>query len=112
MALDRAQQAADTLEQALRELEHSVGLPLLVGPVAEDPRLLEHGVRLGIEPALLGEIERQAATRRPWSGVPQPGGLEIVARNELPRLEARLFGHFVLHRDGQLLEAGPRKVDR
>jgi DNA-binding SARP family transcriptional activator len=38
--------------------------------------------------------------------------LEVVARNDLPRVEARLFGAFTLHREGQLVDAGGRKADR
>jgi LuxR family transcriptional regulator, maltose regulon positive regulatory protein len=112
LVLGRAQQATEMLEKAIRESEASAGLAPLVGPVAEDPRLLQHGLQVGIEPVVLAEIERRAATRRPWSGVPQPGALEVVARNDLPRMEARLFGTFVLHREGALVDTGSRKVDR
>lgn len=112
LALGQAQRATEMLEQALRESDMPPGLGPLVAPVAEDSRLLEHGLRVGIEPATLVDVERQAATRRPWSGVPQQPMLAVVARNDLPRLEVRLFGPFVLHRDGELVEGGPRKADR
>ena len=112
LVLGRGQQATDMLERALREAEASGTVEPLVSPVAEDPRLLQQGLLAGLEPAVLGQIERNASTRRPWSGVPERNALEVVARNDLPRLEVRLFGSFVLHRDGQLLEAGARKVDR
>jgi DNA-binding SARP family transcriptional activator len=38
--------------------------------------------------------------------------MNLVAQSELPRLEAQLFGSFVLHRDGQHVQKVTRKVDR
>jgi LuxR family maltose regulon positive regulatory protein len=112
LTLGRAQEATDLLERAIRDAELAAGLAPLVAAVAEDSRLLQHGLRVGMDAKLLGDIERQAATRRPWSGVPQTQMLEVVARNDLPRLEVRLFGAFVLCRDGEFIESGTRKVDR
>jgi LuxR family transcriptional regulator, maltose regulon positive regulatory protein len=112
LALGRAERATEILEQALRLSEAAPGVAPLVAPVAEDPSLLKHGLRVGLEPSVLAEIERQAATRRPWSGVPERAPIAVVARNDLPRLEARLFGNFILHRDGELVEPEARKVDR
>jgi DNA-binding SARP family transcriptional activator len=65
-----------------------------------------------MSPVLLAEVDRLAATRRPWTGVPQTQPVVIVAENQLPRLEVRLFGAFVVHRDGQLIRKASRKVDR
>ena len=33
-------------------------------------------------------------------------------RNDLPRLDVQLFGSFVFHRNGELVESRSRKVDR
>jgi tetratricopeptide (TPR) repeat protein len=112
LQLGRAQPAGSHLEDAIRVAERA-GLPyLLVGPAAEDPRLLRHGKEMGISPATLGEVERLAATRQPWTGVPQQTQLKVVAENELPRLEAQLFGTFVLHLNGRLMGTAVRKVGR
>jgi DNA-binding SARP family transcriptional activator len=112
LQLGRAQPATGQLEEAILVAEQA-GLPyLLVGPAAEDPRLLRHGRAMGISPAALGEVERQAMMRQPWTGVPQPSQVKLVVANDLPRLEAQLFGTFNLHRDGLLIGAGARKVGR
>jgi DNA-binding SARP family transcriptional activator len=59
----------------------------------------------------LAEVERLSATRRPWTGV-HATPVTVLVANELPRIEAQLFGSFVLHRDGHLVTRGSRKVDR
>jgi DNA-binding SARP family transcriptional activator len=64
-----------------------------------------------LNPVFLAEVERLSATRRPWTGV-APAPVAVLVLNELPRIEAQLFGSFVLHRDGQLVTKGSRKVDR
>jgi ATP/maltotriose-dependent transcriptional regulator MalT/DNA-binding SARP family transcriptional activator len=106
-----AQQATLYLGQAIDCLAQYKLPALLAGPAAEDGRLLQHGRQVGLNPALLADVERLAATRRPWTGVVSPPAM-VVAQNELPRLEAQLFGSFVLHRDGELITNASRKVDR
>jgi len=110
--LHSAQQALGYLEQAVAIAEQANLSALLAGPAAEDPRLLAEGRKLGVSPILLAEIERMSATRRPWTGIRSPAPLSLVAQRELPRLEAQLFGSFVLHRDGQHVQTVTRKVDR
>lgn len=112
LSLNRAHQANHCLEQAV-ELIRKTNLPaLLAGPTAEAPALLQSGRKLGVDPVILGEVERLAATRRPWTGIRLEGRLDVVAENELPRLEVQLFGSFVLHRNGTLVEKSSRKIDR
>jgi DNA-binding SARP family transcriptional activator len=110
--LGRAQRASSYLEQAIAVAEEVTLPALLAGPAAEDPRLLQHGRQVGLNPVMLAEVERLSATRRPWTGVAAVAPISIVAENELPRLEVQLFGSFVLHRDGQLVANVTRKVDR
>ncbi len=110
--LGRAQRASSYLEQAIAVAEEANLPALLAGPAAEDPRLLQHGRQIGLNPIVLAEVERLSATRRPWTGVEPIAALSVVAENELPRLEVQLFGSFVLHRDGQLVANVTRKVDR
>jgi DNA-binding SARP family transcriptional activator len=96
------------------ELARSAGgAAVLARPAAEDPALLQFGLRAGLDPTLLAEADRIAATRRPWTGVEPPATLELVASNDLPRVEVRLFGAYALHCDGELATAGARgRVDR
>ena len=110
--LQRAQQALGYLEQAVAIAEQANLPALLAGPAAEDPRLLQSGRELGLSPILLAAVDRLSATRRPWTGIPSPGPISIVSHTALPRLEAQLFGSFVLHRDGEHIHKGTRKVDR
>ena len=110
--LNHAQQALGILEQAVAIAEQANLPALLAGPAAEDPRLLQSGRKLGVSPILLAEVDRMSATRRPWTGIPAPAPISLVAESELPRLEAQLFGSFVLHRDGQHVQKVTRKVDR
>ncbi len=112
LMLGRAREAEEALRSALACGETTGATDMLAGPVAEDDRLLRHGLAAGVDPFTLGRIERLAAARRPWTGVPRPAQLAVVARNDLPRLEVRLFGGFTLYRDGQVLDAGDRRVDR
>jgi ATP/maltotriose-dependent transcriptional regulator MalT/DNA-binding SARP family transcriptional activator len=114
LTLGRGARAEEALKEALTLTEDAGGATALAGPAAEDPRLLRYGLELGLDPPTLGEAERRAAMRQPWAGIAMqpPVPVKVVARNDLPRLEARLFGSFVLHRDGQLVEAGPRRSDR
>jgi DNA-binding SARP family transcriptional activator len=110
--LHRAQQALGYLEQAVAIAEEANLPALLAAPAAEDPQLLLAGRELGLSPVLLAEVERMSSTRRPWTGIPSPVPIALVVENELPRLEAQLFGSFVLHRDGQHVQKAARKVDR
>ena len=110
--LHHAQQALGYLEQAVAIAEQTNLPALLAGPAAEDPHLLVAGRKLGLSPILLAEVDRLSATRRPWTGIPSPAPITLVAESELPRLEAQLFGSFVLHRDGQHVHKVTRKVDR
>jgi len=110
--LTRTQQAVAYLEQAVAITEQADLPALLAGPAAEDPRLLQAGRKLGVSPILLAEVDRMSATRRPWTGIPAPAPITVVVQNELPRLEAQLFGSFVLHLDGEHLQKVTRKVDR
>jgi DNA-binding SARP family transcriptional activator len=100
------------LERAVALAEQANVPALLAGPAAQDARLLQAGRQLGLSPVFLAEVERMAATRRPWTGVRAAAPVSIVVQNQLPRLEVQLFGSFVLHRDGQLVSKGSRKVDR
>jgi DNA-binding SARP family transcriptional activator len=112
LALRRPQQGCTYLEQAAALCEQA-GLPVLLArPAAEDPRLLRHAREAGINPAVLGAVERLADMRTPWTGVRKAPRVEIVAHHDLPRIEVQLFGAFVVHRDGQLLQKATRKVDR
>jgi LuxR family maltose regulon positive regulatory protein len=109
--LGRAQQATQYLEEAVT-VTREANLPALIaGAAAEDSRLLQHGRQMGIDPVLLADIERLAATRRPWTGV-TAAPLSTLIVNELPRVEAQLFGSFVLHHDGHLVAKASRKLDR
>jgi LuxR family transcriptional regulator, maltose regulon positive regulatory protein len=112
LTLKRAQQASACLEQAVAVAEQARLPALLAGPAAEDPRLLQAGRQLGLSPVFLAEVERLAATRRPWTGVGRPAPISVIVDNQLPRLEVQLFGSFVIHRDGQLITKPSRKVDR
>ncbi len=111
LQLKRPQPALRCLEQALEQIEQADRPSLLAGPAAEDPRLLQHGVSVGLRPVVLGNVERLAAIRRPWTGVRQSASLRVVADNVLPRLDVQLFGSFVFHRDGELIESRGRKKD-
>jgi ATP/maltotriose-dependent transcriptional regulator MalT/DNA-binding SARP family transcriptional activator len=109
--LGRAQQATACLERAIAVAEEVDTPALLAGVAAEDGRLLRHGRQIGLKPALLAEVERLAAIRRPWTGVGATP-VTMLVQNDLPRLEVQLFSSFVLHRDGQLVSRASRKVDR
>ena len=111
LVLGRAQQAVLCLEQAIATAQEISCPALLAGSAAEDPRLLQHGRQMGVSSAFLGEVERQSATRIPWTGVSAPP-VSILVHNDLPRLEVQLFGSFALHRNGQLIANASRKVDR
>ena len=111
LTLGRAQQATSYFEEAAAIAQQASLPALIAGPAAEDPRLLQHGREIGLNPVFLAEVERLSATRRPWTGV-SPAPVTVLVANELPRIEAQLFGSFVLHRDGQLATKGSRKVDR
>jgi LuxR family maltose regulon positive regulatory protein len=106
-----AQQATAFLERAIGVVEDNEMPTSLAGPAAEDDMLLQHGRAVGLNPVLLAEIERWSATRRPWTGV-AAAPAAVVVHNDLPRIEVQLFGSFLLHRDGQLVTNGARKVDR
>jgi DNA-binding SARP family transcriptional activator len=97
------------MREALQVAESSVGLAILAGAAAEDTRLVQYGLRIGMAPSSLAVVERLAVRRRPWTGVPKTFSLELVAENQPSRLEARLFGAFVLHRDGQLIDLGVKR---
>jgi DNA-binding SARP family transcriptional activator len=110
--MNHAQRALGYLEQAVAIAEQADLPALLAGPAAEDSRLLQSGRHLGVSPSLLAEVDRMSATRRPWTGIPAAAPVTAVVQNELPRLEAQLFGSFVLHRDGKHVQTITRKVDR
>jgi LuxR family transcriptional regulator, maltose regulon positive regulatory protein len=110
--LERPQQARRCLEEALDLVEQTSRPAMLAVPAAEDGRLLQYGFELGAKPGLLGSIESLASTRRPWSGVNSAEQIRVVASNDLPRLDVQLFGSFVFHRNGELVESRSRKVDR
>ncbi len=111
LALKRPQAALRCLEQVLELIEQSERPAMLAGPAAEDGRLLQHGLEIGLRPVVLGEVEKLAAVRRPWTGVKQQTQLRVVATNTLPRLEVQLFGSFVFHRNGELVDNRGRKKD-
>jgi len=111
LTLGRAQQASSYLEQAVAIAQELNQPAVLAGPAAEDPRLLQHGREMALVPIVLAEVERQSATRRPWTGV-SGSPVSVLVQNHLPRLEVQLFGSFALHRDGQLITKASRKVDR
>jgi ATP/maltotriose-dependent transcriptional regulator MalT/DNA-binding SARP family transcriptional activator len=111
LSLGWAQKASSYLEQAIELLEECRLPALLAGPAAEDGRLLQHGRQVGLKPVVLAEIERLASTRRPWTGV-GPQAPVVIVHNDLPRIEAQLFGSFVLYRDGELITNAARKIDR
>ncbi|MGI9148277.1 MAG: hypothetical protein ACR2IK_17275 [Chloroflexota bacterium] len=110
--LNRAQKGLRYLEQAVAIADQASLPALLAGPAAEDPRLVQAGRKVGLSPILLADVERMSATRRPWTGIPPRAAISVVAQSELPRLEAQLFGSFVLHREGQHVQKVTRKVDR
>jgi LuxR family maltose regulon positive regulatory protein len=110
--LERPRQARRCLEEALEIVEQNNRPAMLAVPAAEDPRMLQQGLDIGLNPVLLGKIERLTSTRSPWIGVKQPVNVRVVAVNDLPRLDVQLFGSFVLHRNGELIESRSRKVDR
>lgn len=109
LKLKRPQPALRCLEQALELIEQTDRPVLLAGPAAENQELLEHGKKVGLRPELLGEVERLSATRRPWTGVKQTAPLRVVHATDLPRLDVQLFGSFMFHRDGELVESGGKK---
>jgi LuxR family transcriptional regulator, maltose regulon positive regulatory protein len=108
LAMGRASLAENALREVAELARQTGGAAALARPAAEDGALLRHGLQLGVEPLLLGDADRIASRRRPWTGVREPAALELVAVNDLPRVEVRLFGAFALHCDGQLATAGPR----
>src|SRR5262249_34425035 len=112
LSIGRMQRANSCLEQAVLLAEQANLPALLAGPAAEDSRLLQSGRKLGLKTALLAEVDRMSATRRPWDGVRASEPLAVVVQNELPRVEVQLFGSFMLHLDGQLVDNVSRKVDR
>lgn len=112
LALGRPQQAGALLERAIGLAQDSKLPAILAQPAAEDARLLQYGRQIGLHPTVLGEVERMAATRRPWTGIQAVKPVSVVVDNELPRLEAKLFGPFMLHRNGQLARKSSRKMDR
>jgi DNA-binding SARP family transcriptional activator len=109
LALGEAHQAESGLLEALRVAESSVGLSILAGVAAEDGRLVRYGLQIGVAPANLALVERLAARRRPWTRKPKNSAERVPDRAELPRWEARLFGSFILHRDGQLVDLGVKR---
>jgi LuxR family maltose regulon positive regulatory protein len=112
LAFGRAHEAGSSLEQSIALVDQNGYPTYLASPAAEDGNLLKYGRDLGLNPVLLAEVERLAGPRRPWTGVESRSPINVVARNELPRIEVQLFGSFVLHRDGQLVSSVSGKVDR
>ena len=113
LSLHRGTQAVDYLEQAVNTVQQANIPAALARPVAEDPRLLQEGRKVGINPVVLGEIERLAQRRATWTENTRTAEPLLVAvKNDLPRVEVRLFGSFVLYRNGELVQQPSRKVDR
>jgi len=110
--LERPQQARRCLEEALEIVERTNRPAMLAVPAAENARLLQYGLDVGLNPVLLGSVERLTATRGPWIGVKTADRVRVVSTNKLPRLDVQLFGSFVFHRNGVLIESRARKVDR
>jgi LuxR family maltose regulon positive regulatory protein len=113
LAMGRPALAERLLGEVIELARSAGGAGVLARPAAEDPALLQYGLRLGLDPAFLAEAERIAATHQPWTGVEPPSKLELVASNDMPRVEVRMFGSFALHCDGELATSGARgRVDR
>lgn len=109
LTLKQTQTALACLDQAVT-IAMQAGLPaMLAGPAAEDPCLLDSGKSHGREVAFLGDVDKLAATRRPWSGATAPSRPVVVVRNDLPRVEVKLFGSFELHVEGELVSKALRK---
>ncbi|MBV8714914.1 MAG: hypothetical protein JO020_34370 [Chloroflexi bacterium] len=109
LMLREAHQAEVALREALRIADSSVGFSIIASAASEDDRLMRFGLQTGVAPADLALVERLAARRRPLNTP-----LRIVTdlrpeRVDSPRFEARLFGAFVIHRDGQLMELGTKR---
>ncbi|MDQ6674010.1 MAG: tetratricopeptide repeat protein, partial [Chloroflexota bacterium] len=110
-------QAQETLRQALAILDQVGGPSALALPAAEDPALLRHGRRSGLDEITLGAVERLVAVRASLSSTSSDVGVGSApatgtAARELPSVQARLFGTFRLLRDGDLVNTGGRHVDR
>ncbi|HYY88402.1 MAG TPA: hypothetical protein VFA49_06390 [Chloroflexota bacterium] len=103
LVLGNAFEAEAALREAIDVATCSVGLSILANPGAEDPRLLHYGAEVDVQPTALAELTRLAAMRRPWTGVSTPV-LELIVRQELPRLEVRLFGSMIVCRGGNVVE--------
>jgi DNA-binding SARP family transcriptional activator len=108
--LDAAQpyRAESVLRQALELAGEVAGGPVLAGPAAEDSRLLDYGKHIGLDPPALGEIERLAARRRSWSDRGTTSQTHSM-REDAVRLEVRLFGSLLVHRDGMTIDPGGKR---
>jgi DNA-binding SARP family transcriptional activator len=107
LLIGEAHLAETSLREALQTAESSVGLSVLATAAAEDERLVRFGQQIGVGRASLATIERLAARRRPLSSLPRVVAAPVVRAP--PRIEARLFGAFILHLNGQRLEVGGRR---
>jgi ATP/maltotriose-dependent transcriptional regulator MalT/DNA-binding SARP family transcriptional activator len=101
-----------TLGEVINLAEQAGGADALASVAAEDPRLLRHGLQHGTATDLLTTAQHIAERRQPWAGVTDVVPVEIVARNDLPRIEVHLFDGLRLFRDGKLQDAGRRGADR
>jgi LuxR family transcriptional regulator, maltose regulon positive regulatory protein len=114
--LGLAWQAQEAMRQALELLDQVGSAAPLAMAAAEDPRLLRRARQAGLDPITLGAVERQVALRTSLVGAAGNNEAEADSSEQvatgLPRIEARLFGKFRLLRDGVLVNAGSRRVDR
>lgn len=109
LVLGEARDAEAALREALRIAESSVGVSLIAGAAAEDDRLLRFGLQIGVARSSLAVVERLAALRRPFSTSLRVGADQPRSPFPSSRLEARLFGSFVIYRNGELVELGSKR---
>ena len=109
LMLGEAHLAEASLRDAIQTAESSVGLSILATVAAEDERLLRFGLQIGLARAALATIERLAARRRPLSSLRRVMPGPLPEARPTSRLEARLFGAFILHLGGQRVEVGGKR---
>jgi DNA-binding SARP family transcriptional activator len=112
LAHGATRQAEDALERAVALASKLAAISILAAPAAEDGTLLRHGIRLGRDVTTLSNIERLAVTRQAWMTPSVPPAPAPASDNGMPRVEVHLLGSFVVHVDGQLIDAGVRAAGR